>query len=272
MKKNKIEILWCVLTSVFILCCSICIVWALIALNNSKKYYTLDFTVDETADKEISYKYVISYGDLEITQNFSGSVIKTTEELSLDNGIELSVDKYAVVKLGEVIGKKDGQDVYSTFNGIILEIDNEVSPIITYQNFDKCYCVFTIDAEFKDYFSKGKKYSLFVSKYMREVEIADMVEKEGSFIITTDYFNYSDYSKKSSGIIKIPLWKKSNILRIENEYLKNRLCDNKYELKIYNPTLKENDMYEVIIETGVRGERFTEIISDNVFPYEAVLV
>ena len=271
MKEKRRKIIIDFLLILSIICYSGCFVFGLFALRSSSQY-TVDFVLDHNADDNFLYEYGISYGSINLSHSFSGELIKTKDKISLNKETKLSVRKYDIIKKGQKLGTKNDQDIYSSFDGIILDIIQGDSLDIVYQDFNRTYCVFEIENIFQDYFSTNASYTVFIDEVVNNLQIAKIMTDGNRTILTTDYFYYDQYMNNAKTYINLNLLRKNNVLRIENKYLTNQLSDNKYLLKIYNPNVSENRLYEVIIETGVQSETYTEIISKNVLPYEAIIV
>lgn len=238
---------------------------------NKRDIYEIGTIIDPNANDVIDYELGISYGAIDLSHQFYGELIKVKETIFFDAKTELYAKKYDILKKGDIIGKINNEIIYSTFNGIVLDIEVKDTIKMVYQNFDKTYCLFDIDIDFFQYFDTSYNYIVFIDQIPRSLSIASIDKTENEVVLTTDYFYFDNYMSYNKVYLDLVIYKKSDILRIENRYLTNKIGDNQYILKIYNPNLFKDRVYEVIIDTGIQNEKYTEITSNNVFPYEAII-
>lgn len=260
-----------ILKITFICFISFCFSFGLISIHS-----ILDFDNNENSNDYVgvrkNYFHGISYGSINLYEKFDGELIGNDTCFECDKNIDLTISLYDEVIKEQLIGLLDNSPVYSSFHGIVTNIERGESIKIFYRDFDKYKCTFEIDSVYKEYLTIGNEYLVLLKDNGFYLPILNIEEHGNSFLVETDFFTYEQYEKKPNVSMRIDISKKTNILRIENKYLTNKISDSEYVLNLYNPYLEKNNFHQITITTGIQNDTYTEILSNNVFPYEEVVV
>lgn len=239
--------------------------------NTLQNYYPLD------KSKTHNYNtYFIRYGPLDIEKNIQGMIeLKKTKEIVIsDNNATLLITQLSIINEGDHIAIVNGNAFLSEIDGYVLNIEVSekiVIEVIEYQDIILKSVISLADFICLDL---NNNFNIYMENKAIDLNLETWYFDSINLKYILEFSNLprgTRYLQNEMLIISQEVTMKS-VYSIPNFLLTNEVEPNKYELLIYNPTLKNNNVYTKIIEVKFIPEyEYAEIVSDNLKLHEQII-
>lgn len=249
----------------------------LIPIESIQDYLVKEEEVEEKEEIDLPLGHIF-YGFMDRNLYFDGIVqYEQLETIKLDPKAELLIEPFSWVKEGDPIARVNGETIKSTIKGKIWNIyGTEDSIEIEMLNDEDLY----IESEVSFYTYQSLNRDQTVQLILEEEQLEATIDQ----VLLNDDYTYTLILTLKNVPPHTSLWLGERVemvqLREEKKLtyfislslLTNPIGENTYRIKIYNPTLKDNQFYTKDIVIGSRNKYYAEIISGNVHHYEKVII
>lgn len=216
---------------------------------------------------------LISFLYLEDPIEVSGVITELElETLKIPAGYELEIKPFTVIDVGTTLASSDTESIKSPFQGSIMAITRNEESIIHFIDYEKVKIQAIVNLEQYQRIQPDKPFTFQLSSEKYEAYFEEVtLTSDYTYLLTFAINRLDTFIFKGQSVRLSQPTDKHLGYYVPNSCLPQPIAENRYRIKIYNPTSK-NAVYEKEIIIGYRGKIFSEIISENINTYEQIII